>query len=63
MYWYTLYTGRDGSRAFITGDFTESGLTDDVISLTVQELHSLHEWAQFYRKEYKYLGKALYAMI
>jgi len=51
-----LYAGRDGSRAFITGDFTESGLTDDVTDLTTQELHSLHEWAQFYHKEYKYKG-------
>jgi hypothetical protein len=59
----SLYTGRDGSRAFITGDFTESGLTDDVISLTAEELHSLHEWAQFYCKEYKYLGKTLYTMM
>lgn len=56
---YHFFTGRDGSRAFITGDFTESGLTDDVISLTAQELHGLHEWAQFYRKEYKYLGKVI----
>ncbi|PNF29693.1 hypothetical protein B7P43_G13060 [Cryptotermes secundus] len=56
---YHFFTGRDGSRAFITGDFTESGLTDDVIGLTPQELHSLHEWAQFYRREYKYLGKVI----
>jgi hypothetical protein len=60
---YYLHTGRDGSRAFITGDFTESGLTDDVISLTAQELFSLHEWAQFYHKEYRYLGKTLYTVM
>ena len=42
----SLYAGRDGSRAFITGDFTESGLTDDVTDLAAQELHSLYEWAQ-----------------
>jgi len=52
----SLYAGRDGSRAFITGEFTESALTDDVTDLTAQELHSLHEWAQFYHKEYKYKG-------
>ncbi|KAJ4448221.1 hypothetical protein ANN_10235 [Periplaneta americana] len=56
---YHFFTGRDGSRAFITGDFTESGLTDDVIGLSEQELTSLHEWAQFYHKQYKYLGKVI----
>jgi hypothetical protein len=58
-----MYAGRDGSRAFITGDFTESGLTDDVIDLTAQELYSLHEWAQFYRKEYKYKGSCLFLIL
>lgn len=56
---YHFFTGRDGSRAFITGEFTESGLTDDVTDLTAQELHSLHEWAQFYHKEYRYKGKLI----
>jgi len=59
----SLYAGRDGSRAFITGDFTESGLTDDVTDLTAQELHSLYEWAQFYHKEYKYKGSCLYCCL
>lgn len=63
LMWWLLYTGRDGTRAFITGDFTDSGLTDDVIGLTVQELHSLQEWAQFYHKEYKYKGEAVYTTI
>ena len=58
-----MYAGHDGSRAFITGDFTESGLTDDVTDLTAQELNSLHEWAQFYHKEYKYKGSCLYCCL
>ncbi|KDR23232.1 Cytochrome b5 domain-containing protein 2, partial [Zootermopsis nevadensis] len=56
---YHFFTGRDGSRAFITGDFTDSGLTDDVTGLTVKELINLHEWAQYYHKEYKYKGKVI----
>lgn len=59
----SLHAGRDGSRAFITGDFTESGLTDDVTDLTAQELHSLHEWTQLYHKEYKYKGSCLYCFL
>jgi hypothetical protein len=58
-----MYAGRDGSRAFISGDFTESGLTDDVIGLTAQELHSLHKWSQFYHKQYKYKGSCLYSCL
>lgn len=56
---YHFFTGRDASRAFVTGDFTESGLIDDVAGLTPQELLSLEEWTQFYRKEYKYKGKLI----
>lgn len=51
------FVGRDGSRAFVTGDFTESGLTDDVDGLNIQELRSLNDWLKFYSKEYKYKGK------
>ncbi|XP_054264894.1 neuferricin-like isoform X1 [Macrosteles quadrilineatus] len=54
---YNAFTGRDGSRAFVTGDFTESGLTDDVEGLTLQELRSLNDWVKFYFKEYTYKGK------
>lgn len=50
-------SGRDGSRAFVTGDFTEEGLTDDVDSLNAQELRSLNDWLKFYRKEYIFKGK------
>lgn len=43
--------------AFITGDFSEEGLTDDVSSLTPLQMKSLHDWAQFYAKDYIYKGK------
>uniref|UniRef100_A0A1B6F4E2 Cytochrome b5 heme-binding domain-containing protein n=1 Tax=Cuerna arida TaxID=1464854 RepID=A0A1B6F4E2_9HEMI len=56
---YHAFTGRDGSRAFITGDFTESGLTDDVEDLSLQELRSLSDWLKFYQKEYIYKGKVV----
>ncbi|KAJ9599854.1 hypothetical protein L9F63_009894 [Diploptera punctata] len=56
---YHYFTGRDASRAFVTGDFTESGLTDDVTGLAPQELLSLEQWTQFYQKEYKYKGKLI----
>lgn len=54
---YHGFAGRDASRAFVTGDFSESGLTDDVMGLTPQDLKSIQDWSLFYLKEYSYKGK------
>lgn len=51
-----FYLGRDASKAFITGDFTEQGLTDDVSNLTLNELGDLKEWALKYEKDYVFKG-------
>ncbi|XP_011494828.1 PREDICTED: neuferricin [Ceratosolen solmsi marchali] len=56
---YHAFTGRDGSAAFITGDFTENGLTDDISSLTNKQIQSLITWLEFYRKTYIYKGKLI----
>ncbi|KAJ8680208.1 hypothetical protein QAD02_015995 [Eretmocerus hayati] len=56
---YHVFTGCDGSAAFITGDFTASGLTDDVSSLTNKQIQSLINWVEFYRKTYVYKGKLI----
>ncbi|CAN0044491.1 unnamed protein product [Choristocarpus tenellus] len=34
---YHGFTGKDGTRAFITGDFTQEGLSDDVSGLDPKE--------------------------
>ncbi|XP_012265794.2 neuferricin [Athalia rosae] len=54
---YRAFVGRDASLAFVTGDFTDEGLTDDVSSLTPSQIKSLHDWGQFYAKDYVYKGK------
>lgn len=54
---YHGFTGKDASRAFMTGDFTEAGLLDDVEDLNPWELRSIADWQLFYEKEYTYLGK------
>ncbi|XP_071453223.1 neuferricin [Hetaerina americana] len=56
---YSFFTGRDASRAFVTGDFTETGLSDDVLNLSPQELRALKKWHNFYEKEYKFVGKLI----
>ncbi|XP_046396960.1 neuferricin isoform X2 [Ischnura elegans] len=56
---YSFFTGRDASRAYVTGDFTETGLIDEVLDLTPQQLKGLQGWLEFYIKEYKYVGKLI----
>lgn len=54
---YHAFTGRDASLAFIIGDFNSEGLTDDVSSLSAQQVKALDDWVQFYNKNYIYKGK------
>lgn len=56
MYVYIIFSGRDASLAFITGDFTESGLTDDVSSLSPMQVLALYDWLAFYQREYQSVG-------
>ncbi|XP_015736089.1 neuferricin [Coturnix japonica] len=54
---YSGLAGRDASRAFATGDFTPSGLVDDVSALTPAEMLSIQSWLSFYSANYAYVGK------
>lgn len=54
-------TGKDASVAFITGDFEKDPNSDhkddDVLKhLNAQEIYSIHQWKQFYDKDYKFVG-------
>lgn len=56
------FIGKDASVAFITGDFEQSAEDkkyddDDVLQrLSAQEIYSIHQWKQFYDKDYKFVG-------
>lgn len=54
---YHFFAGRDATRAFISGDFTEEGLIDDIEGLKPSEALEIQTWVEFYEKEYVYLGK------
>ncbi|XP_072325261.1 neuferricin [Scyliorhinus torazame] len=56
---YSFFAGRDACRAFVSGDFTENGLVDDVSGLSPSEMLSLQEWLAFYKKEYLFKGKLI----
>ncbi|KAL7634119.1 UNVERIFIED_CONTAM: hypothetical protein RMT77_015447 [Armadillidium vulgare] len=56
---YSFFAGRDATRAFVTGDFTEKGLIDDVSDLTPEEYLGILEWDKLYKRDYKSVGKVI----
>ncbi|KAK8405991.1 hypothetical protein O3P69_007007 [Scylla paramamosain] len=56
---YEFFSGRDASRAYVSGDFTEAGLIDDVSGLSSTDYIGLDEWVKFYDTDYKYVGKLI----
>lgn len=55
------HSGRDASKAFITGKFDVDAADDldDVLTLSPDELLSLHDWTSFYDKDYEYIGRLI----
>eukprot|EP00096_Caligus_rogercresseyi_P007920 TRINITY_DN2607_c0_g1_i1.p1 TRINITY_DN2607_c0_g1~~TRINITY_DN2607_c0_g1_i1.p1 ORF type:complete len:326 (+),score=88.48 TRINITY_DN2607_c0_g1_i1:40-1017(+) len=56
---YAFFSGRDASRAYVTGDFNDEGLVDDVSGLSLDDYLGLAEWVDFYKKDYVYVGKVV----
>lgn len=54
---YHFFTGLDGTRAFVSGDFTEAGLIEDITGLTHTDVLGLEDWQKRYEKDYVYVGK------
>lgn len=54
---YSGFAGRDASRAFVTGDYSEAGLVDDINGLSSSEILTLHNWLSFYEKNYVFVGR------
>lgn len=54
---YHCFAGKDGSLAFVTGDFTDNGLTDDISSLSPSQVVVLYDWLAFYVKDYQPVGR------
>ena len=61
---YAFFSGTDGSSAFITGEFNEEGLTDDISSLEAKDVLGLNDWLQStYFKLYPHQGRFLSKII
>ena len=58
-YWslFLFNLGLDGTKAFVSGDFTEKGLIDDISGLPPAEIQSIEDWRLMYHKSYKYVGE------
>jgi len=51
---YAGFAGRDATAAFVSGDFTEKGLVDDVSSFTLEQIGGVDHWRKFYRDSANY---------
>ncbi|XP_075446102.1 neuferricin [Ascaphus truei] len=56
---YSFFAAKDASRAYVTGDFTEKGLVDDVSELSPLEMLHLNNWLSFYQNNYAEIGKLI----
>ncbi|KAL5278184.1 CYB5D2.2 family protein [Megaselia abdita] len=57
---YSFFTGKDASKAFVSGDFeTYDESSDDVIGLEPSDIAGLDNWVQFYHKDYTFVGKLI----
>ena len=56
---YNFFAGRDGSRAYVTGEFNEKGLTDDLEGLSPFQIGEVDGWTKFYNKDYTFVGKLI----
>ena len=43
-----FFSAKDGSRAFVTGQFDEAGLTDDLTGLATSDYLGLKEWLTYF---------------
>ncbi|XP_071789674.1 neuferricin-like [Asterias amurensis] len=56
---YEFFSGRDATRAFVTGEFNEEGLGDDVEDFSPKQMMEVNTWVEFYKKEYTHIGKVV----
>jgi len=56
---YSFFSGKDATRAFITGEFTESGLIDDLTGVETESFDGLKTWIDLYETDYTRVGKLI----
>ena len=56
---YKFFAGIDGTRAYVTGEFNEEGLTDDLEGLSPIQVGEIDGWVKFYDEEYTFAGNLI----
>jgi predicted heme/steroid binding protein len=56
---YAGFAGKDGTAAFVTGEFNEKGLTSDVSDFTPEQMMGVNHWKEFYHNSTKYFKVGL----
>ena len=51
---YGCFAGNDGSRAYVTGEFTPEGCHDDVSDFSGEQMIGVEHWLDFYKKHAEY---------
>ena len=53
---YEHFTFKDGTRAFVTGNFDVEGVIPDIDDFDAEKCRGVQNWLDFYIKKYKHLG-------
>jgi predicted heme/steroid binding protein len=56
---YSMFAAKDASRAYLSGDFSESELNDKIDDLPKESYSAIREWSDFYKSEYEVVGKLI----
>jgi len=54
---YQHFSGKDGSRAFVTGDW--HGAVPDLVGLVPADIKKINGWGEFFAGRYTYVGKMI----
>ena len=58
---YSMFAGKDATKAFITGDFSREGLVDDLRGLDSDSFDGIQTWIDLYENDYQRVGKLIAA--
>jgi hypothetical protein len=57
---YKFFSGIDGTRAYVTGEFNKEGLVENIYDLTARDCKDLLSWTvDTYDKDYIFVGKLI----
>lgn len=52
-------SGNAGTRAFVSGDFSQQGLKENLDGLSLKDIQGIAGWVDFYHQQYTYIGSVI----